>query len=114
MLELGFNPGFSGSKLPVLSSKLRLRGCGAKKLAEVKAAEVLAPDVRVKRESRFAAQWTRHARASLVLGQACPQGGDSLRRVFRKLFTVKATGKRWPGAGAGGDSRNMERNTLHI
>lgn len=61
MLELGFNPGFSGSKVPVLSSKLHLSGCGAKKLAKVKAAEVLAQDVRAKRESRFAAQWTRHA-----------------------------------------------------
>lgn len=60
MLELGFNPGFSGSEFPVLSSKLCLSDCEAKKLAEVKVANVLAQNVKVKHESRFPVQWTRH------------------------------------------------------
>ena len=59
MLELGFNPGFAGSKAPVLSSELYLSGCEAKKLAEVKVAKVLAQDVKVKCECRFPVQWTR-------------------------------------------------------
>lgn len=66
VLELGFNPKFSGSKFPTLSSKSCLYDHEAKKLAEVKVVQITAQYMKAEHDSRTlvrapgAVQWTRY------------------------------------------------------